>query len=152
MLLWLLCLLRFNSTGKFRFASTLALRLRNVTPTTCDKTPWHIKLCTTPSFIFQLVAHWRFCWFKSERRWNSPLSAASRYMNAEKHYSLGQLLSASGPTRSRAGACPWSDWCRGPSDWGGMWSGTGGHGTATHKQIHTVTQKSTNTSRTHSSD
>ena len=72
---------------------------------------------------------------------------ASHYTNAGKHYSPVQLLSASGPSQSGAGACPWSDWCRGPSDWGGMLSGTGGHGTATNTERERE-RESRNTSQT----
>lgn len=86
---------------------------------------------------------------ESELR-NSLQSAASHCKTSEKHYSLGRLLSASGLTQSEAGACPWSDWCRGPSDWGETWSGTGGHETVKKKkntQTHSHTQKSTNTAQ-----
>lgn len=64
------------------------------------------------------------------KRRDSPQSAASRWTSAGKYYSPAQVLSSSDPTQPAAGAYPSSGWCRGPTDSGGMWSATGGRGTA----------------------
>lgn len=119
--LWV-CLLRFNSTSSFSFAERLCVcEVRLQLQQHVTRHPDTSNFVQHPALLFsQLLPERMFSGFseddKSERRWNSLQSAASHYMNAEKHYSLGQLLSASGPAQSRAGACPWSDWCRGPSD------------------------------------